>query len=370
MPHIAIHRDEAGTQRRLTSQRAILDAHREARGLLWVHITEMDAEDEALLRRLRFHPLAIEDAVSRQYRRPKVDDYGNYLFIALHGIDDSGSVEEISTTELDLFVGPTFVVSSSMTSLSWSEHLIEQPAHAMAGGAGTLAYTIIDALVDSVLPVVERMDEVAETIEERALANPSPDLLEHILRLKRASAMVGRVIVPQRDLLARIARGDHPPLDGAHGAYFRDVTDHLDRIEDLAQALRDRADHLVVLYHSALGLRQNEAMRQLAIVASIFMPLTLLTGIYGMNFEHMPELEWRYGHLAVLVTIGVVVSIGTFWLWGRAFLGRGQRGLRAIASYALEPHEVRDAVRRSAEGRERVLDTTPRDDDEPRERFP
>ncbi|MDP2327824.1 MAG: magnesium transporter CorA family protein [Dehalococcoidia bacterium] len=368
MPHIAIHRDEAGTQRRLASDRAILDAHREARGLLWVHITEMDAEDEALLHRLRFHPLAIEDAVSRQYRRPKVENFGDYLFIVLHGIDDAGAVEEITTTELDLFVGPTFVVSSSMTSLAWSEHLIEQPAHAMARGTGMLAYTIIDALVDSVLPVVERMDEVAETIEERALAHPSPDLLEHILRLKRAGAMVGRVMTPQRDLLARIARGDYAPLDGENGAYFRDVTDHLERIEDLSQALRDRADHLVVLYHSALGLRQNEAMRQLAIVASIFMPLTLLTGIYGMNFQHMPELGWQYGHFAVLGIIAVTVSVGTFWLWGRAFLGRGQRGLRVIASYALEPHEIRDAVRRSAEGRERVLDTSHREADDPAER--
>jgi len=370
MPHIAIHRDEAGVQHRLTSDRAILDAHREARGLLWVHITEMDAEDEALLRGLRFHPLAIEDAVSRRYRRPKVDDYGDHLFIVLHGIDEARASEEIATTELDLFVGRTFVVSSSTSRLAWSEHLIEQAEHVMQRGAGTLAYTIMDALVDSVLPVVERMDEVAETIEERALERPSHDLLGHILRLKRASAMVGRVMAPQRDLLARVARGDYPPLDGAHGAYFRDVTDHLERIEDLTQALRDRADHLVVTYHSALGLRQNEAMRQLAIVASIFMPLTLLTGIYGMNFEHMPELEWRYGHLAVLVTIGVVVSVGTFWLWGRAFLGRSQRGLRVIASYVLEPHEIRDAVQQSAEGRQQVLDTTPREEDDPRERFP
>lgn len=361
MPHAAFHLEAAGEPvRRLSTTDGILRAIAGGRGLIWVHITQADAADATLLQRLGFHPLAIEDALSEQYRRPKVEEYGDHLFLVLHGIDDEQSVEAVQTTELDLFVGPRLVVSSSTGTMPWCEPLVEHHAQIMERGAATLTYAIIDALVDSVLPPVERMEEIAEVLEEHALEHPTPEILDHIVRLKRSAALVHRVMVPQQEVIARIARGDYPLLDDGQAAYFRDVVDHLARIEDFAHGVRDRADYLVLTYHSALSLRQNEAMRQLAIVASIFMPLTLLTGIYGMNFDHMPELGWRYGYFAVLAVIIGVVGAGTGWMLAHARRWR-RPAPPEIASFTVDAHRALDVARRSGESRVRVLGSTTRD---------
>lgn len=360
MPHAAFHLEAAGQSvRRLSTADAILRVATSGQGLTWVHITQADSADAALLQRLGYHPLAIEDALSTQYRRPKVEDYGDHLFMVLHGIDYEQSVEATETTELDLFVGPRVVVSSSTGTMPWCDPLVEQHARIMERGVATLTYAIIDALVDSVLPPVERMEEIADVLEEHALDHPTPEILDHIVRLKRSAALVHRVMQPQREVIARLARGDYPLLDGDRTAYFRDVVDHLARIEDFAHDLRDRADYLVLTYHSALGLRQNESMRQLAVVASIFMPLTLLTGIYGMNFEHMPELGWRYGYFGVLAVIIGVVGVGTGWL-----LAHQRRWRRPappeIASFTVDAHQARESARRSGETRVRVLESSTR----------
>jgi magnesium transporter len=358
MPYDAFARDASGAVRRLETDDQVVAAFVSRSDLLWMHISAITPEDGVFLQqRLGFHPLAVEDCLSSAYHRPKVEEYGDTLFFALHGIDYERSGEQVETTELDLFVGETFVVSSTITYLPWCDHLLTQAEHLLARDAGSLAYTIIDALVDSVLPIVERMDEVAESVEDEVLERPAPALLDHIMRLKRSVAMVQRVMVPQREIAARAARGDYAVLDGDNRVFFRDVADHLVRIEDLVGALRERSDYLVVTYHSALSLRQNESMRQLAVVASIFLPLTLLAGIYGMNFEHMPELGWEWGYFAVVGFMAVAILAGAVWLWGRAWLGWGRRSVSRVLSYAIDPLDTIDQMARGAAARAHMLES-------------
>jgi magnesium transporter len=288
MPLTAIHRDAAGHLRLLSEEREIAAAVGDREGLTWVSITRTSEADTALLGRVfGFHPLALQDCLNARYQRPKVDEYADYLFLMLHGVDHVATEELVATTELDLFVGRNFVVSAHLAPVPAVETLAEQaaagePRH-LERGAAMLAHALVDALVDSVLPTVDRMGDVADTIEEEALERPERELLQAIMRLKRSALRIGRVMGPQRDLLASISRGEYAMFPAETAIYFRDVYDHLARIEDLTQTLRERADYAMTTYHSAISIRQNESMRVLSIVASIFLPLTLLAGIYGMN---------------------------------------------------------------------------------------
>ncbi|MEX2031277.1 MAG: CorA family divalent cation transporter, partial [Dehalococcoidia bacterium] len=199
------------------------------------------------------------------------------------------------------------------------------------------------------------MTEVTDLIEDEALANPNPALLEHLIRLKRSVMRMHRVIGPQRDLLAQISRGTYPLLGNDSAMFFRDIYDHLLRLDDMTVNLRDRADHAVTTYHSALSIKQNETMRVLAIVASIFLPLTLLAGIYGMNFKNMPELDTQYGYFVVLGVIIVVVAGGTYAIFGRALMGWSRDRIGNLVSFALEPPTITETIHEASRLRSRVL---------------
>lgn len=360
MPFVGWHRDETGTITPLAGREAAIDAVRSGAGLTWVHFPSMDPDDAVLMQDgFGFHPLAVEDCVNPMYQSPKVDDFGDYLFIVLHGIDYEGSDESVQTAELNIFVGKTWVVSATLAPMALIDHIADHADRSLPPGADILAYTLIDALTDGILPAVERMMDVADLIEDEALANPNPALLEHLIRLKRSVIRLSRVMGPQREVLRIISRGGHALLGaGANEMFFRDVADHLARIDDLAHGLRERADHAVTTYHSALSIRQNETMRILAVVSSIFLPLTLLVGIYGMNFDHMPELGWRYAYFAVLGFIVVVVAIGMWVLFGRMLMGWGRDRIGDLVSFSLEPPLIADRMREAAHLRDRLLDAT------------
>jgi len=361
---VAVHRDPAGVARAFRQRDEVTAAFRSGVGVTWLHLTGITRDDIPFLEgELGLHPLAVEDSLNSNYQRPKVDDFGAYLFLLLHGIDYGRTDETVTTGELDLFVGPHFVVSTSLEPVPALTLLAEQMAlepDLLPANTALLAYTVIDALVDGILPVVDRMEEVTDVIEDGALSNPNPALLEHLIRLKRSVMRMERVISPQRQMLHDISRGSYPLLNNGNELFFRDVFDHLLRLEDMISTLHDRADHAVSTYHSALSIRQNETMRVLAIVASIFLPLTLLAGIYGMNFEHMPELGWEYGYFVVVGFMLVVVAIGTYFLFGRALLGWSRDRVGHLVSFALEPPVLSEAIREASRLRTRVLDEAAR----------
>jgi len=292
---------------------------------------------------LGLHHLAAEDCVSPLIHPPKIDDFGDYLFIVVHGINHTVETEIVETAELAIFIGSNFVVSNHncpLYSVEAVKHLVTEDDRLMRRGADFLAYIIIDMLIDNVMPTIDKMGDVAEEIEEETIRNPQQPTLEAILKLKRSTLRIHRVMAPQREVMNRISRGGLSLIKQEALIYYRDVYDHLVRIEDLNQTIRDRADNALNTYLSSVANRQNEVMKTLAIVATIFMPLTLLAGIYGMNFENMPELKWSWGYFAVLGLMGIVV-VGALWkFWASRWVTWGRRRVTRIRPFAVEPEKL------------------------------
>ncbi|MFC1864225.1 magnesium/cobalt transporter CorA [Chloroflexota bacterium] len=313
-------------------------------GLLWVDVNETTEKDGSFLEQtFKFHPLAVEDCVSSLIHSPKVDDFVEYIFIVIHGINHTVESEIVETAELSIFLGPHFVVSNHNTPLYSVEAIrqqVEKDGRPMKRGADFLTHALADALVDNVLPTIDNMSDVAEDIEEETIRNPRQTTLEAILRLKRSTLRVHRVMAPQREIFNRLSRGDFRVIKDEAKIFYRDVYDHLVRIEELNQTIRDRVDNALATYLSSVANRQNEVMKTLAIVATIFMPLTLLAGIYGMNFENMPELKWEWGYFAVLGVIWTAI-VGLLWrFWSRGWIAWGRSHVTRVRSLTVRPEKL------------------------------
>jgi magnesium transporter len=313
-------------------------------GLLWVEIAETTEEDGKFLEQtFNFHHLAIEDCVSPLIHSPKIDDFGDYLFLIVHGINYAVESEIVETAELEIFLSHHFVVSSHSVPLYSVEAVrqrVEDDGRPMRRGADFLAHALADALIDNVMPTIDKMSDIAEEIEEEVIRNPQQSTLGAILKLKRSTLRIHRVMAPQREILNRLSRGEFPIIKGEAQIFYRDIYDHLVRIEDLNQTIRDRADNALATYLSSVANRQNETMKVLSIVATIFLPLTLLAGIYGMNFEYMPELKWEWGYFAVLGLIGAVIIVAIWWFWARSWITWGRRRIIRIRPFAVEPKKL------------------------------
>lgn len=360
MAYSALYRDDAGNLNAQLDEAAIADAITSGTGLLWLHLTSFNDDDADLLERLfDFHPLAIRDCLDSTYQRPKVDDYGDYLFLMLHGVDHEATSDLVVTKELDVFLGPNYVVSSSLGSQAAVDHLFEvahERPRLLDRSAGRLMHHVVDALVDEMLPTVDRMSEVADEIDERAIRDPETAILDGIMRLKRSALRVHRVVAPQRDILQRLGRAEFPQIEQEVIPYLRDIYDHLVRIEDLVQMLRERSDNAMTIYLSAVSIRQNETMRVVSIVAAIFLPLSLVTGVYGMNFGNMPELGWNYGYFAVLIGMAIYASVILYWFWARRWIAAGRRSVERALSFAVDPPLIREATSEALRLSEWVLD--------------
>jgi len=309
-------------------------------GLLWVDFCETTEEDGRILEDVfGFHRLAVEDCVETEIHPPKIDVYDSHIFALFHGINHVTESDLVETAELALFIGSTFVVSNHnypLYSVEEVRYQVETDSRLMQRGPAFLAHTLIDALVDNIRPTIDRMSDIAALVEEAALGEPRQSTLEAILRLKRSVRRIHRTIVPERELLNRISRGEYGIIETESRVYFRDVYDHLVRIEDLNLNVRDSADNALSIYLTAIANRQNETMKVLAIAGAIFLPLTLLAGIYGMNFDNMPELHWQWGYFAVLLVMGTVVLSALAAFWRRGWFRLGRRKARVLHSFAVE----------------------------------
>ena len=333
-----------GVLRRELTEQQVRAAFESKEGLLWVDVAETMEEDGELMERiLSLHHLAVEDCLSAAVHPPKIDDFGDYLFIIVHGINHTAESDIVETTELALFLGPHFVVSSHhvpLHSVDSIDKLVERDGHPLTRGPDFLAHALIDALVDNVLPTVDRMSEVAEDIEEEAIRGPQQSTLEAILKLKRSTLQMHRVMAPQREIMNRLSRGEFKIVREDAQIFYRDIYDHIVSIEDLNQTLRDRADNALATYLSSVSIQQNETMKVLSIVASIFLPLTLVAGIYGMNFENMPELEWSWGYFAVLGFMVTVAAAAMSWFWARRWVTWGRRQVTRVRLFAVESEKL------------------------------
>jgi magnesium transporter len=283
-------------------------------GLLWVDLEAASREEALPILRdvFGFHHLTIDDCFNTHVDPAKLDDYGDYLFIIAQAVSTRDGGKRLETTELDLYLGRNFVVSFHNEPLPFVQEIrqrCEESGPDMARGADFLAHSLLDQLVDDYQPIVELLDDQLEHVEEQVLAEPHASFLEEILLLKRNVQRLRRTLIPQRDVVNRIARGEFPRLVREESyMYFRDVYDHIVRVAELVESVRDLADGVLNSYLSSINNRMNEVMKTLSVVASILLPLTFIASIYGMNYENMPELGWEYGYYWILGVMALVAA--------------------------------------------------------------
>ncbi len=315
-------------------------------GLLWVDIESANDQDgQFLSNTFHFHPLSIADCISKNIHPPKIDEFEDHLFLIIHGVNYHGESDVVETTELGMFIGKNYVVTSHdvpMNSVTVMSDRIRINTRPMRKGADFLAHDFIDALVDFIMPVTDAMQEKCEDIVSESMQNPSEKTIAAILQIKRSVQALNRVMLPQREILNSISRGDYHLISEKALIYYRNIFDHLVRVEMLCQEIRDMADNSLSIYLSSVANRQNETMKLLAIVAAIFMPLTLLAGIYGMNFDNMPELEWEWGYFVVVGIIGTAIVLMLWVFWARNWISIGRRTVSGITPIILtDPHRVK-----------------------------
>jgi magnesium transporter len=322
----SFYRSPDGSVARDISTEEMAKAIDRSGGLLWVDLEGADAaEARSVLEGVfHFHHLAVDDCLNRHIDTPKIDDYGQYLFIISQGIRFHARSERLETTELDLFLGPNYVVSFHSHRLAAVDDVRRRASEdgPLAGrGADFLVHALLDGLVDQFQPVVEEMDQVVDALEEAVLANPQQRVLQDVLLLKRNALRLRRALLPQRDVMNRFARGEFPRLvqEETH-IYFRDIYDHVVRVEEMVEGLRDLAESVLNTYLSSINNRMNEVMKVLSIVATVILPLTLIAGIYGTNFENLPELGWQWGYFGMLGAMAVItIGLIAFFRWRRWF---------------------------------------------------
>jgi magnesium transporter len=301
----------------------IIDALRDQRGIVWVDIEDPGAADnrgvEALMKdTFHFHPLAIEDALTDTHM-PKIDDWGAYLYMVFSSIDFDPETDELRLHELDIFLGKNYLVTYHNEPLAVVAHhrknIERDPEHRLRQGADHLLYHLLDMAVGDYLPAIEHLDEAIDIAQDEVFSEPTPQTLHRIFRIKRSAARVHRMIGPMREVLNRLARDPYPLVDEPHRVYFRDVYDHLVRLHDVSESLRDLVSGALDTYLSVSANRTNEIMKALTLVTVMFLPLSFLGGFFGMNFfggtlafeSELPKDTLFWGTVALMVATPFVM---------------------------------------------------------------
>ena len=250
------------------------------------------------------HPLVLEDILNT-HQRPKLEEYDDYLYCVLKGIslaENGFSVEyeQISMLILNDFVF-TFKEKQDELFEPVRRRLRSSKGHFRSQGADYLAYVILDTIVDSYFTLQDSLDDIVDSVEEELLTEPTPKTLATIQSVKRELIIIRRSISPLREMLNAILRSESPLIEEKSLIYFRDISDHVLRISESIESSRDMIAGLLDIYITTISNKMNEIMKVLTVFASIFIPLTFIAGIYGMNFEYMPELKWKWAYPALWV---------------------------------------------------------------------
>jgi len=332
MPVQIFYLEPDGELRTDLESRQVAEAVAGGKGALWVDVGETtDLDGEYLAEVFKFHPVTIRQSVDDVLNLPKLETFESYLYLVLRGIDYSSESDLLETTELNIFLGRNYVVTNHNVfsySLDELKQRLLSGEGLMADGVTTLAATILEAFTEKIAPGVDYMGDTADAIEDEVLANPVPPVLETIMNLRRSAIRLAKALRPEADAINRLANDRSGLVAEEEGLRFRSSAERVARLEASCDNLRERMDTALAIYMSSVANRQNEAMKTLAVVATIFMPLTLLAGIYGMNFGNIPELAWGWAYYGVLGVMGAFF-LGAVWLtWLRGRLGLSGRHLR------------------------------------------
>ncbi len=288
-------------------------AYRDNPNVTWINVVGLS--DTALIEKLGacfgLHPLILEDIVNTE-QRPKIEDYNGYLFIVLRMLSYENQTRTVHSEQVSLVLGRGFVISFQEDPWDvWDvirERIRGNKGRIRKGNADYLAYSLMDAVVDNYFIILEKSGEDIEDIEETLINSPSKQLLPAIYQLKREMINLRRSVWPLRETVNSILHSENALIGDATRLYFRDIYDHTIQVIDTIESFRDLVSGMLDIYLSSVSNRLNEIMKVLTILSAIFIPLTLVAGIYGMNFEHMPELRQPWGYPAVLIFMALAAG--------------------------------------------------------------
>jgi magnesium transporter len=259
------------------------------------------------------HPLLLEDIVNTE-QRPKMEDFGDYVFVVLKMLHYNEGKEEVVIEQISLILGTNFVISFQEREGDVFNHVRERirsgKGRIRKAGSDYLTYALIDAIVDHYFIILEKLGEKIEVLEEKLVSDPKPETLHAIHKLKREMIFLRKGVWPLREVISGLERGESGLINKSTKIYLRDVYDHTIQVIDTVETFRDMISGMFDTYLSSVSNRMNEVMKVLTIIATIFIPLTFIAGVYGMNFRYMPELElvWAYPAVwTVMIFIGILM---------------------------------------------------------------
>jgi len=264
------------------------------------------------------HPLVLEDILNTE-QRPKIEDFDDYLFVVLKMLHFDENEQEVRAEQISIILASNFVLSFQERVGDIFNPLRERIRSAKGRvrkmGPDYLAYALMDAIVDNYFIVLEKLGEKIEGMEQELVTNPTPETLQTLHNLKREMIFLRKSVWPLREVVSRLERGESKLIKDSTGIYLRDVYDHTIQVIDTIETFRDMLSGMLDIYLSSVSNRMNEVMKVLTIIATIFIPLTFIVGIYGMNFEYMPELKWHwvYPKAFWVVIIGVAVFMAFYF---------------------------------------------------------
>ena len=308
--------DPEGKFHRDLDPEALRQAYATHKGTLWVDFEDPTPDEVKLLGEglFGFHPLAVEDCL-HALSFPKVDDYDDYLYLVFHAWNRG--TEGVRLEELDSFLGKhylvTYHVETRRSVAEVADRLDRDPKLFLGGGADMLLHQILDRMVDRYNVVVDDVDERVDRIEEEILENPDRHSLREILQLKKDLQNLFRTVRHQRDVVHSLSREGHPAIGKKARQFFRDVYDHVVRVHDTVEGLRDEVAGARDAYLTVISNRMNEVMKRLTLISTIILPLTFVTGIYGMNFTWMPLLEESWGFAFVCGAMVALAAGMVYW---------------------------------------------------------
>jgi magnesium transporter len=303
---------------------------------VWVDLEGEPPEAlEAVAREFSLHPVTIEDLVHRN-QRPKLEEFDSYIFIVTHGLR-SIQGEEVVTDEFNFALGDNWILSAHDGHVEAMKRVYDQVVatpKAFDGGASFILYRMSDLLVDSYFPALDALEEQTDTLEDDVVQRPTQARLQQIFALKRVLVHLRKLVSPQREVYNALSRRDHPYIDPKSAAYFRDLHDHLIRASEIVESYRDLVSNMLDAYLATISNRLNEVMKRLTLLATIFMPITFITGFFGMNFTAMP-FTWTWLLWITIAAMVITPLAMLVWFVRSGWIGGGtaDKGLPGLLAW-------------------------------------
>jgi len=287
--------------------------------VIWIHFYGLQNTDliAGICNFFHIHPLVQEDIVNSEHR-PKIEDYTDYLFLMLRTFRLNKNTDLLEDEQISIIIGSSYILSFQESGHPLFESILTRihnpQSRIRKEGADYLAYSLIDVIVDNYFIVLEALGEKIETLEDDLVSQPNVDSVKKIHILKREMLFFRKALWPLREVIGFLSRGESPLVKNSTLLYLRDIYDHTIQIIDTLETYRDILSGMLDIYLSSISIRMNEIMKLLTVISTIFIPLTFLVGVYGMNFKNMPELGWQWGYFALWgIMIGLSLAMARFF---------------------------------------------------------